>query len=298
MSLIGLERVLAAVLFGELVALLFLALASAGHAAAIRFPSKSPFGEHTQRRAGARFHREVIRARGQAGALGLGLLVLVLASAAGWLVLPWELPFEAEWWTRYLLILHVAGLLGLLVAHGWRINARLVAARAAWHANLAIGHLCQRFALAGHRVFHDVTINGLIVDHVLVGSRGVFLINVVVRPRQRGNKDESVKLLPIERQIDLGGKREFEAVFDATRRITESGRLLADLLGHAQRPLSALVTPGWKAEPTTEGEHYLFDLTNLATLLSWAKPANGLLDQDIVKVHDFLQEHCKDPRPV
>jgi len=185
--------------------------------------------------------------------------------------------------------------------YGWITLQALRAyykARAEWHANLAIGGVLKHFALAGHQVYHDIDANGLNCDHVVVGQKGVFIINVAVRPVPRGAEGSIAKLLPVERQLELGPNKEFEAVFAATRRVTEMSKVIEKVLGHKVRPVSAIVVPGWETAPTVEGDHLLFNASNISSLLSWATPQHGLLKEDLPAITKFFVAAQRVSRPV
>jgi hypothetical protein len=298
MPLAGFDRLLAAALVAELAAITYLLVAWLGSALVQRFTLRTAFHQTTLGSAGRRFHGELVRRRAQFGVLASTLLVAALAAVAAWFLLPAALPFATPRWGRWaLLVQEIASLAGFACI-AWRVFLGQRAARRAWHANLAVGHLLQRFALLGHRVFHEASIAGLTVDHVVFGPRGVFLVNVVVRDKPRKLKDPSARFHAVERQLEAGGVREFEPVFSATRRVTETARWLESLVGRKLRPVSAIVLPGWDTEPTVDGDHLLFNLDNLASLLSWAKSEHGLLGEDIKAVHESLLELCRDPRPV
>ncbi|MND01279.1 hypothetical protein D3C83_202160 [compost metagenome] len=74
--------------------------------------------------------------------------------------------------------------------------------------------------------------------------------------------------------------------------------MLEKLLGHKVRPVSAIVVPGWETAPTEDGDHLLFSLSSLASLLSWSKPQHGLLTEDLPAINKQLMTLTRDPRPV
>lgn len=292
------ERFVAMLLLAEGFALVFLLLGTIALWAMHRFPAKTPYPDLTLVPPGSRARRALLRHRSYLALFAGTGLVLVLASTTLWVTLTWEIPFVPLWWVKWLVILIATF---LLWGYGWLVLLTVrayFASRAEWHANLAAGGVLKGFALSGHQVFHDVTVADLVVDHVVVGPKAVFLVNVAVRPKPRAAKDAVVKLLPVERQLDFGWRKEFDAVFAATRRVTEMGRVLEKLLGHKSRPLSAIVVPGWETAPTEAGDHLLFNLQNLSSLLSWAKPQDGLLAEDLPAINKQLLAMAREARPV
>lgn len=298
MTFTAFERFVALLLLAEGFALVFLGLGALALWAMHRFPAKTPYPETTLVPPGSRARRELLAQRSYLALYAGTLLVLVLAATTLWYALTWRIGFVPLWWVKWVVLLIA---IFLPWGFGWlclRAVRRYFAARAEWHANLAIGGVLKGFAYSGHQVFHDVTVADLVIDHVVVGPKAVFLVNVAVRPKPAAAKDAVVKLLPVERQLDFGHRREFDAVFAATRRVTEMGRVLEKLLGHKSRPLSAIVVMGWDTEPTVAGDHLLFNNSNLSGLLSWAKPQDGLLTEDIPAINKQMLAMAREARPV
>jgi len=292
------ERFVAMLLLAEGFALVFMLLGAIALWAMHRFPAKTPYPDTTLVPPGSRARRALLSQRSTLALYAGTGLVLALSSVTLWYTLTWQVPFVPLWWVKWVVLL-VA--IFLIWGYGWLCLIGLrsyLAWRAEWHANLAVGGVLKGFALSGHQVFHDVTVADLLVDHVVVGPKAVFLINVAVRRKPLGTKDVVVKLLPVERQLDFGLRKEFDAVFAATRRVTEMSRVLEKLLGHKSRPLSAIVVPGWETAPTEAGDHLLFNLANLASLLSWVRPQDGLLSEDIPAINKQLLTMAREPRPV
>jgi len=298
MILSSFERAVAVTALTELTAFAFLACGALVSWALYKFPARTPYPEVTYTQAGGTVERALQRARSRLALFASTIFVLVLTGVLLAFTFTHSIPFRPLWWVKWLVVLPLPFLLwvfGWVVLQSIREYLKL---RREWHAKLAVGGVLKAFALSGHQVFHDVAVNGLTIDHVVAGPRGVFLINVAVRQKPRVVKDAMVKILPIERQLDFGYAREFEAVFNATRRVTEMSRALEKLLGHKVRPLSAIVVPGWDTAPTEDGDHLLFSLSSLASLLSWAKPQHGLLTEDLPAIDKLLVAQSRDPRPV
>ena len=298
MTLTTFERWVAIAAISEAVALVFLGCGALALWVLYRFPARTPFPDFTFNHAGGLAERDLQRARSQLALFGATGLVLLLTVVTLAVVFTERIPFLPLWWVKWLMLLPLPFLLWTFIWLCVLALRRYLALRREWHAKLAVGGVLKAFALSGHQVFHDVVAAGLSIDHVVAGPKGVFLVNVAVRAKPRVVKDAVVKILPVERQLDFGYMREFEAVFGATRRVTEMSRVLEKLLGHKVRPISAIVVPGWDTAPTEDGDHLLFSLSSLGALLSWAKPQHGLLTEDLPAINKHLTQMARDPRPV
>lgn len=298
MTFTAFERFVAMLLLSEGFALVFMLLGALALWAMHRFPAKTPYPDMTLVPPGSRARRALLSQRSYLALFAGTGLVLVLTAVTLNYALTWHIPFVPLWWVKWLVMLIA---IFLLWGYGWLCLIALRSYfvwRAEWHANLAVGGALKNLALSGHQVFHDVTVADLLIDHVVVGPKAVFLVNVAVRKKPFNLKEAQVKLLPVERQLDFGYRKEFDAVFGATRRVTEMSRVLEKLLGHKSRPLSAIVVPGWDTAPTEAGDHLLFNLGNLTSLLSWAKPQDGLLSEDIPAINKQMLAMAREPRPV
>jgi hypothetical protein len=298
MTLTTFERWVAILAFAEAIALVFFALGALALWVLYRYPARTPYPESTFNSAGGLAERELQRARSRLALHAATGLVLLLAVVALAFAFTHRIPFHPLWCVKWLMLLPLPFLFWIYLWRFLLALRRYLALRREWHAKLAVGGVLKAFALSGHQVFHDVDVAGLAVDHVVAGPKGVFLINVAVRAKPKVVKDAVVKILPVERQLDFGYLREFEAVFGATRRVTEMSRVLEKLLGHKVRPISAIVVPGWETAPAEDGDHILFSLSSLASLLSWAKPQHGLLTEDLPAINKHLTQLARDPRPV
>jgi hypothetical protein len=163
----------------------------------------------------------------------------------------------------------------------WR-EARFAArAQAAFAASLA------RLNLQGLRVFHDVALGDLTLDHVVLGLRGLFAIRVVTRRPARG----------AETVVRINGRSiEFQdgfALLDTLSLTERASRALADMqvkgLSHRPHVLPVVAVPGWEIAPAqgAAGEIFLANEKTAMLLTLTAKPADSLMDADVA----LLQEH-------
>lgn len=241
-------------------------------------------GESERRR-----HRQA--GRELAALLGAFLSNLITATLA-WLLLPLaSLPSLPSW----MLIVSVVLAFGLLAAGAW-LAVRLLRARRSlkfsWAAKSAIGNILKRLNFAGNRVFHDVRVEGARIDHVVVGAKGVFAINVVARPVSGGSDTRPAAELR-NGKLSLGGNVEALPVGDAARNMTLLTGALTKVVGHRVPVRSVLAVPGWHSVPSGEGNHLLLNEGNLAMLTSWNKPDAYLMDEDCVAIQKFLQEAAR-----
>jgi len=229
-------------------------------------------------------------------ALGRDLSVLLAAMLAGlitgaicWLLLgSGSPPAVADWIWIVVLLASVAA----TIAAGY-FAFRLIMARRnlefTWAAKAAVGNILKRLNLAGNSVFHGVAVDSATIDHVVVGRKGVFALNVVARPlpnQSEGKPGAELK----NGKLWLAGSVEARPVGEAARNMTLLSGALSKLAGHRVPVRSVLVVPGWHTVPNGEGNHLVLNERNLSMITSWNTPDAYLMDEDCVSIHAFLHK--------
>lgn len=252
---------------------------------------KLPFGSDILAESGERhqrWHRELGR---EAAALAAGMLVVVVTSAFAWLLLPYlALPTMPAWVLVAAMVVAIAvlGAGGYLLFRAMQKRRR---ARFEWAARVAIGNVLKRLNFSGNRVLHEVPVEGSVIDHVVVGAKGVFALNVVAKPARTTEGRPTAELR--NGKLAMGGEIEALPVGDAARNMTLLTAALTKVVGHRVPVRSVLVVPGWHCLPNGEGNHLLLNDGNLAMLTSWNRPDAYLMDEDCVAIQKFLQDACR-----
>lgn len=157
--------------------------------------------------------------------------------------------------------------------------------RFAARADAALGAVLGRVAMAGHRVFHDVSLGNERFEHVVVGPRGIFVVRVVAR-----------RAVKQARAVRLNGRTlEFQdgkVLADPIVSVERGARLLAELversLSHrvAVRPVVAV--PGWEVAPAHGTELLLVNEKNALMLPGWSRPADHVFEEDLPALQERL----------
>lgn len=223
------------------------------------------------------------------GLLLAALLVAALAVVAAVFLLPaLAQPGLPLWVWIIALLVEVAALGGV----GW-IMFQLVRRRRQlafeWAAQSAVGNILKRLNLSGNAVFHGVNTETSVIDHVVVGRRGVFALNVVARVVPVTTEGEPAAELR-NGKLWMAGNVEARPVGEAARNMTLLSGALTRVVGHRVPVRSVLVVPGWHTIPNGNGNHLVLNESNLAMLTSWNTPDAHLMDEDCVVVQSFLQQ--------
>ena len=276
----------AAVFVGALAwALLWLCLRLAS---LLRF--KGAFPEGVQNAAGGIARRELRRLERELAVLAAAASTAL--SAAALLFLYGTARFAGIWlWLLFGLGCALVVVWGVFLVRQW---LRWREARFAARAQAAFAASLGRLNLQGLRVFHDVVLGDITLDHVVLGLRGLFAIRVVTRRPKRG----------VETVVRINGRSiEFQdghALLDTLSLTERAARALADTqvkgLSHRPHVLPVVAVPGWEIAPPqgAAGETFLANEKTAMLLTRAAKPADGLMEADVALLQEQLAKLCLD----
>jgi hypothetical protein len=166
--------------------------------------------------------------------------------------------------------------------------------RYAVRASAALGAVFARLSLQGHRVFHAVPLGDEIQDHVVVGTRGAFVVRVLVRRPTKLARSVRLHGRFIEFQDGIGLPA---PVLSAERGARALGDLSAKHLSHRINVRPVIALPGWEISPPESpvSEVLLINEKNAMMLLGWTKPADNLFDDDAARLQELLIKLCSNP---
>ncbi|HEX7048078.1 MAG TPA: nuclease-related domain-containing protein [Gammaproteobacteria bacterium] len=260
-----------------------------GVALAARLPHKSPFAADLLADAGDRDRRHHWIAGRELAALSGALLTALIVECAS--VLLFDASRLPEWkaWAWVLVWIANVAVLGLAVFGVVRLVRMRRHRRFEWAARAAVGSILKRLNFSGNRVFHEVVIEGTTIDHVVIGKRGVFAINVVARSLPKQAEGRPVAELKNGKLL-LAGQPEALPVGDAARNMTLLSAAASRVVGHRVPVRSVLAVPGWHSVANDAGNHLVLNDKNLVMLTSWNKPDAFLMDEDCIAIQAFLHE--------
>jgi len=252
---------------------------------------KGAFPELVQNVPGAAARRELRLLERDVATLVSGVLAAFAAAAI--LLFYVQVRLTGIWmWVLFSLgvVLAVAWTV-FLVRHLRRWRELRFAARAQAAFAAALG----RLNLQGHRVFHDVEVGGITLDHVVLGTKGCFAIRLVARRPGKG----------AQTVVRINGRSiEFQdgfAMLDTIALAERGARALADMpvkgLSHRLHVLPVVAVPGWEIAPPQgqAGETFLTNEKTGMLLLRASKPADYLMDADAALLHEHLARMTVDP---
>ena len=154
-------------------------------------------------------------------------------------------------------------------------------------ANVAIGHQLQHMSAQGSYVFHDVETSAGVVDHVIIGRKGLYAVNVIAR---RTGKRAHAKLR--DNSIEYSNNNPDHSIIDITAKAARLQKEFRQLLGHKVRVRSVIAVPGWDMDEQPNAEHLLVNERTIAMLSGWSDNTDHLMNEDVDVLHRELMSRC------
>ena len=186
-------------------------------------------------------------------------------------------------WQLYIVIGLLAVLAGLVarrLVRDIRNRAHLELLR---DANLAIGHHLQHIAAGFGRVYHDIETTAGVIDHLVIGTNGVYAVNVFAEdPVANGRVVLDTNTLRFE---PIGNT---QSIVAAGKRIAALEREFRRLLDHRVRVRSVIAVPGWEVHEQAGDEHLVVNDRSLPMLRGWKDQADFLMGEDLESLQELL----------
>lgn len=154
-------------------------------------------------------------------------------------------------------------------------------------ANVVVGQSLHKVTGSMNRVFHDVACGDGVIDHVLIGQKGIYAINVIARRAAKNNKvrarDGQLWLASGRTSVPL------EGYAAASERLA---RRMRKAIGARVRVRTVIVVPGWEVEEQTGDECLVVNERSLVMLRGWRDRSECLMNEDVEMLHDHVAELC------
>jgi nuclease-like protein len=282
-----LEAISAAATVALTSTIVFLLIAKTWNSISRTISSTPSFSDRIMHEAAQRFRDELERLSCSQSTYLSGALVFVMLFAAAYLLQAEHLFAGYPSWQLYLQ-------LGFLLLVSGYAAFRLGKTALARHqlrflrdANVAIGHQLQQMSANGARVFHDVATSAGIVDHVIIGQKGICAVNVVAR---RCGKRAYARLR--DNTIEYSNGKAKHSIVDISAKTTRLQKEFRQLLGHKVRVRSVIAIPGWDIGDQSTDEYLLVNERTIAMLSGWHDNTDHLMNEDVDVLQQELMSRC------
>jgi len=282
-----LEAISAAATVALTSTIVFLLIAKTWNAISRTISSTPSFSDRIMHEAAQRFRDELERLSCSQSTYLSGALVFIMLFVAAYVLQAEHLFAGYPSWQLYLQL----GFLLLVSGYAaFRLGKTTLARRQLQFlrdANIAIGHQLQQMSADGTRVFHDVGTSAGIVDHVIIGQKGIYAINVVAR---RSAKRAHARLR--DNAIEYSNGKTEHSIVDISAKTNRLQKEFRQLLGHKVRVRSVIAVPGWDAGDQSTDEHLLVNERTIAMLSGWKDNTDHLMNEDVDVLQQDLMSRC------
>lgn len=194
----------------------------------------------------------------------------------------------------------VIAAVGLLVYFSFRLNQAFVRRhkeQLGLDCERAVGQELNQLMLDGYRIFHDVPADNFNIDHVVVGSNGVFAIETKGRPKpDRGKGQEDVKVTYEGAWLQFPTWREKEPLEQAKRQATWLTEWLSKAVGEKVSVRPVLALPGWFVDRKAK-DLLIYNGKN-PQYLTKIQTDTPLTAELIQRIAHQVEQQCRDVKPL
>ena len=268
--------------------ILFLLVAKSWSILSRNVSSTPNFADSIMHEAAQRFRDELERLSSSQAIYLSGALVFLLLFFAAYILQAQNLFAGYPSWQLWL---QIAFLVLATSFAAWRLGNTILTRRNVAFvrdANVAIGHQLQQISIGANRLFHDVVTSAGVVDHVLVGQRGIYAVNVVAR---RGGKNGSAVLEGNE--LSFSNSDTVIPIVEITASTARLEKEICRLLGHKIRVRSVIAVPGWDIGEQSSERHLLVNERTIGMLRGWRDQSDHLMNEDVDLLQKELTARCR-----
>ena len=267
--------------------IVFLLIAKTWNTISRTIASTPNFSDRIMHEAAQRFRDELERRTRSQSTYLSGILVFAVLFVSAYALQAGHLFTGYPSWQLYLQL----GLLLLIVGYAAFHFVKTVLARHQLKflrdANVAVGHQLQQLSTHGTHVFHDVGTAAGVVDHGIIGQKGLYAINVVAR---RSTKRSNARLL--DHSIEYSTSKIDHSIVDLAAKSARLQKEFRELLGHEVRVRSVIAVPGWDIGEQSSSEHLLVNERTLSMLSGWKDNSDNLMNEDVDALQKELISRC------
>jgi hypothetical protein len=217
------------------------------------------------------------------------LLVFILLLATMVVLTPPKPAIDAPGWVwvlASLLLVLVSFYMPYEIMMLWRRRRNV----AYWlDGNMAVGHALQRTTTKGNRVFHNVRSENGVIDNVVVGTHGVYAVNVFVREKKK--HDETMVRLKGS-QLEFDSVKVTGPVDKFAKQVNQLSRCLSKVIGQPVKVRSVIAVPGWRIGFSGTDRCLLVNEKTAIIITGWTDTEAYLMNEDVELICKYLEKHC------
>lgn len=169
--------------------------------------------------------------------------------------------------------------------------------RLGYEGEIAVGQELNLLMRDGYYVYHDFTADKFNIDHIVVGTSGVYAVETKVRSKPTSSdRRADAKVKYDGKCLQFPDGTDIQFIEQAKRQAEWLSKWLGSAVGEPVRVRPVLALPGWFVKRIASGGIPVINPKNFRSI---AKPKNNtnLSDQMIRRIVHQLERKCRDVDP-
>jgi len=159
---------------------------------------------------------------------------------------------------------------------------------------MATGEELNRLMLDGYRVYHDFPAERFNIDHILVGSSGVFAVETKARSKgSRGNRMDEAKVIYDGERLSFPSWVTREPIDQAKAQATWLSKWLSSAVGDPVKVSPMVALPGWYIERKSPDGVAVLNPKEVRGYLD-ARNESVLPESMVKRICHQLEQKCRD----
>lgn len=164
--------------------------------------------------------------------------------------------------------------------------------RLGYAGELTVGQSLNHLMLEGYRVYHDFPAEGFNIDHIVVGSRGVFAVETKTRSKPiRANRREDATVTYDGRMLHFPTGSDHTMIDQAKRQSKWLARWLSQAVGENISVRAVIALPGWFVKRTSPEGLPVVNPKQFASLFRHIQP-RALSSELMTRIVHQLEQRC------
>ena len=169
--------------------------------------------------------------------------------------------------------------------------------RLGYEGEIAVGQELNQLMRDGYHVFHDFPAGKFNIDHIVVGTSGVFAVETKARSKPTSKNRQADATVKFDGEcLKFPKSTDIQCIEQTRRQANWFSGWLSSATGEQVSVRPVLALPGWYVERTSSNGIAVINPKNFRSI---AKPKDGsyLSDQMIKRIVHQLEQKCRDVEP-
>jgi hypothetical protein len=184
-------------------------------------------------------------------------------------------------------------LIAYLVFNLVRLLSQRKRTRLGYEGELAVGQELNQLMLLGYRVYHDFPADTFNIDHIIVGSKGVFAVETRTRSKGTARKGSQEATVAYDgRMLTFADTTDFETIEQAEQQADWLSNWLTTGTGEPIAVRAIVTLPGWVVKRTSADGIPVVNPGQFTSLFEHIKP-RPLSETMLNCIKDQLERKCR-----